>query len=411
MNELLDDLRAANPVPDPGALELPATLAARALSAPQPRPRAPRRRLLPAAGVLAVAGAVVAVLLLALGGGGAGTPDLAARAYAATAVHGVKHWRIDMASFGADGRQRAHQRQEGWARGATLHLVWTEFHHDKPHVTFDYRQVGHRTRTWMSVSDTYMTGRLPKRRRLSGEDVTFRFGDPMLAFRIAYREHRLRDLGHGRFGVVFRHVSMGDVVYEVEPETGRPLRLVLSGNPDGSREVWTFTTYESLPDTPANRDRLLLLPHPGAGPGEQDPATYFRALRDGARPPAKWQQAIDRMSSHERDEFGVDPTTARVLTRDVFLIAGRGYLCMDAVAMPSGSPKLARTIGPSLGGTCVPIKKAIQNGVTTNDVVAVPDGTTAIEYRYRWHGAWTRVPVRDGFARIPGLGYQVRLVS
>jgi hypothetical protein len=85
----------------------------------------------------------------------------------------------------------------------------------------------------------------------------------------------------------------------------------------------------------------------------------------------------------------------------VFLIAGDHYLCMDAALGGGG-----------LGGTCSPIKKAIQNGISTDFVVAVPDGTKAIEYRYRWHGAWTRVPVRDGYARTPRrLGYQVRLVG
>ncbi|WP_027005463.1 hypothetical protein [Conexibacter woesei] len=418
MNDhLLDDLRAANPVPDPDALELPATLAARALAGPEPRaPRAPRRRLLPAAGVLAAAGAAVAFLLLALGGGGAGTPDLAARAYAASAAHGVTHWRIDMAGFDANGRQRSHQRQEGWKRGATMHVVWTEFHHSRPHVSFDYRQVGRRTRAWMSVSDTYNDTTLPKRRTLTGEDVTFRFGDPMVAFRLAYQQHRLRDLGGGRFGVVFKHISLGDVVYEVEPETGRPLRLVLSGNPKGTREVWTFTTYESLPDTQANRDRLLLLPHPGAGPGDEDPATWFRALRDGARPPARWQAVIDKTAGARR--FGEDPSTARVLTKDVFLVAGRHYVCMDSVSMPSGSPKLARMLGPSLGGTCVPIKKALANGIAVglgdSTILAVRDGVRAVDAR-RWTGAWRRFPVRGGYVRLPGGpsrgSYQVRLVS
>ena len=67
---------------------------------------------------------------------------------------------------------------------------------------------------------------LPRKRRLTGEDVTFRFGDPMLAFRLAYQQHRLRDLGHGRFDVVFKHLPPGGVVYEVDPGSGRPLRLV-----------------------------------------------------------------------------------------------------------------------------------------------------------------------------------------
>jgi hypothetical protein len=411
MNDsLLDELRAANPVPDPDALGLPA----------RPEPHAPRRRLLPAAGVLAVAGAAVAVLLLALGGGGAGTPDLAARAYAATATsHGVKHWRIDMANFRADGKQRSHQRTEGWERGAALHVVRTEFHNNKPRVTFDYRQVGHRTRAWMSVSNTYSDITLPRKRRLSGEDVTFRFGDPMLAFRIAYQQHRLRDLGHGRFGVVFRNIRMGDVVYEVDPESGRPLRLVLTGNPHGTREVWTFTTYETLPDTRANRGKLLLLPHPGAGPGTQDPATYFRVLRDGARPAPGWQQAIDRMSAGSH-RFGADPSTARVLTKDVFLISGRHYLCVDAKAEVSGSPALARRLGGgySMGGTCVPIAKAIRNGIAVGQggdtLLVVRDGVRAVDAR-RWTGAWRRYPVTGGFARLPGSpahgSYQVRLVS
>jgi hypothetical protein len=410
-DRLLDDLRAANPVPDPGALELPATVAVRALA----RPQAARRRLLPAAGVLAVAGAVVVVLLLALGGGGAGTPDLAARAYAAAAGHGVTHWRTDMATFDARGRRRAHQRQEGWARGATTHVVQTEFVHGRPHVQYDMRQVGHRIRSWMSISDTYTTTTVPKR-RMTGEDVTFRLGDPMLAFRLAYQQHRLRALGDGRFDVAFRNLAPGSVVYEVDPGSGRPLRLVET-NPDGSRSVWSFTTYESLPDTKADRDRLLLLPHPGAGPGNQDPRTWFRALREGPRPSPGWQKALDRMAEYGPHRFGQDPRSARVLTPGVFLVAGRHYVCINARGHVGGSSALARRLGGgySLGGTCVPIKKAIEDGISTGDpdgvIVAVPDGTTAIEARYRWHGPWRRIPAPDGFARLPGLGYEIRLAG
>jgi hypothetical protein len=416
-DRLLDDLRAANPVPDPDALELPATLAARALATPQPRVRRrePRRRLLPAAGVLALAGAAVAVLLLALGGGGAGTPDLAARAYAATAAHGVTHWQVDLFNYTSAGKLGMHQRTEGWRRGATMHVVHSELHHGREHATADTRTVGHRVTTWMSISDTYDRMTLPRRRSSSSEDVTFRDGDPMLAFRAAYQEHRLRDLGHGRFDVVFRHMPPGSVVYEVDPDSGRPLALVMT-NPQ-SRSVWRFTTYESLPDTKANRDKLLLLPHPGAGPGDQDPKAWFRVLREGPRPPARWQRLIDRMGGFTQRRFGEDPSTARMLTKDVILIAGRHYICMDQVSTRiSGSPKLARMLaGPSIGGTCVPIKKAIESGVSVGGpdgvTVAVPDGTTAIETRYRWHGPWKRIAAPRGYARLPGLGYEVRLAG
>jgi hypothetical protein len=413
-DHLLDDLRAANPVLDPDALELPATLAVRALAGPQARaPRAPRRRLLPAAGVLAAAGAAVAILLLALGGGGAGAPDLAARAYAASAAHGVTHWRIDLFNYTSAGKLGMHQRTEGWRRGATMHVVHSELHHGSEHVTADTRTVGHRSTAWMSISDTYLRMTLPRRRSGSSEDVTFRDGDPMLAFRAAYQQHRLRDLGHGRFDVVFKHMPPGSVVYEVDPASGRPLRLVMT-NPQ-SRSVWKFSTYESLPDTKANRDKLLLLPHPGAGPGDQDPKAWFGALRDGARVPARWQRVIDRTPTRR---FGEDPSTARVLTEDVFLIAGDHYICMDSVAMPEGSPKLVRAIGLSLGGTCLPIKKAVAGGISVGQggdtVLAVPDGTTAVDAR-RWTGAWRRFPVRGGYARLPGSpghgSYQVRLVS
>lgn len=413
-DRLLDDLRAANPVPDPEALEIPATLALRALARPAPHERS--RRLLPAAGVLALAGAAVAILLLALGGGGAGTPDLAARAYAASAAHGVTHWRTDMATLDAKGRQVSHQRQEGWRRGTTMHVVQTEYVHGKGHVAFDLRQVGHTTRSWDPGTDTYTNVTVRRPRPLHGEDVTFRTGDPMVAFRLAYQQHRLRDLGRGRFDVTFRNLPPGSVVYEVDPDSGRPLRLI-DTNEDGSSSVWRFTTYESLPDTKANRDKLLLLPHPGAGPGDQDPKAWFRVLREGPRPPARWQKLIDRMGGYAPRRFGEDPSTARMLTKDVFLVAGRHYICMDQVSTRiSGSPKLARMLrGPSIGGTCVPIKKAIENGISVGGpdgvTVAVPDGTTAIETRYRWHGPWKRIAAPRGYARLPGLGYEVRLAG
>jgi hypothetical protein len=415
MNDwLLDDLRAANPVPDPDALEIPAPLAARALAGPQPR--VPRRRLLPAAGVLVAAGVAVAILLLALGGGGAGTPDLAARAYAASAAHGVTHWRIDMATLDARGHQVSHQRQEGWRRGATMHIVQTEYVHGKGHVAFDLRRVGHASRSWDPGTDTYTNMTVRKRTSMRGEDLTFRLGDPMVAFRAAYQQHRLRDLGRGRFDVTFRNLPPGSVVYEVDPSSGRPLRLV-DTNPDGSSSVWSFTTYESLPDTKANRDRLLLLPHPGAGPGDQDPKAWFRVLREGARPSAGWQRALDRITGYGPHRFGADPSTARVLTDKVFLIAGRHYICMDGQAEVSGSSALARRLGGgySMGGTCVPIKKAIERGIAIGNqdgvIWAVPDGTDAIEVRYRWHGPWRRIPAPRGYARLPGLGYEVRLAG
>jgi hypothetical protein len=401
--DLLDDLCRANPV-RAEELEVPAAVAARALG-PAPRRHA-ARRLAPVLAVALAAVAAGALLLLARGA----SPDLAARAYAATSGNGIIHWRTDMFNY-VDGRLGVHQGVEGWSRGRVTHILRLEFIHGKEHVDDDERRVGRHYRVWLSGSDDWTSGTLPAKRPAL-EMVPS--GDPMVAFRRAYRSGKLRDLGGGRFEVPFRHVAPGTVVYEVDPTTGRPRRLVirndqpaLPGRPAHRLlSVIRFSVYETLPETATNRAKLALLPHPGSGPGREPASRYFGALRTGPRPAGALAAKLRRMAgymSHPRGRFGLDPSGIRGAGDGLWLIPGRGYLCLISDAGAG-----------SLGGTCATVRKAVRDGISIGSlkqvIVLVPDGVVALQARYRWHGPWHEVPLHHGIARLPGLGYQTRLV-
>ncbi|HEY6761704.1 MAG TPA: hypothetical protein VI318_19540 [Baekduia sp.] len=404
--DLLDDLRDADPV-DREALVVPERLrpvdGVRTHAA-----RRSRRRVLSLAGTAALAAAAVAaVVALALLPGRAAPPDLAARAYAAVAGQGIVHWRVDIVGHTPAGHVCCRQRREGWKRGATLHVLQSELVHGKAHLSIDQRTVGHRSRIWMSASDDYVSVTRDRPRSLDAEGAVFGIGDPLVAFRAAYQAGRLRDLGGGRFDVAFRHMARGSVVYEVDPRTGRPLRLIVRSQ-NGSETTMSFSAYGTLADTPANRARLLMLPHPGAGPGPERAQDVFRALREGPVPaPADLKQLREFAAHMGSGRYHLDVDGARALARDVWLIPGRGYVCLvQKTTGPHG-------LGAGIGGGCTTVRQALREGYSEGGpngmIVAVPDGHTAIEARYRWHGPWQRVPAPNGLARLPKLGYQVRL--
>jgi hypothetical protein len=412
--DLLDDLRRANPV-DRDELEVPAPLVARVLGADTTRRRRTRvRRLTPAVGAIAVAAAAAVALLLARGP----SPDLAARAYAATTGAGIVHWRIDLSGY-ADGRLGSRQRSEGWSLGTVTHILRSDIVHGQAHVTVDERDTARRYRVWMSGADDWSSGtRLAASRRVI-EPIPS--GDPLAAFHRAYRAGRLRNLGGGRFEVPFPHLPAGTVVYQVDQRTGRPRRLVVSndlpaahGRPaTRSLTVVRFSVYETLPATTANRAKLALLAHPGAGPGKEPASRYFAVLRTGSPPTgasaAQLRGLVDNMAGG-RFRLSFDGT--RALADGVWLIPGQGYVCIAtaSTAIPASASGVLRGIGAG----CVTIRKArrqgVANGLPSGVLIAVPDGVSAIQARLHWHGPWQRYAVTNGLVRLPGLGYQSRLV-
>jgi hypothetical protein len=213
---------------------------------------------------------------------------------------------------------------------------------------------------------------------------------------------------------MFKHIPAGGVVYEVDPSTGAPRRLITT-SPNGGKTIMSFTVYETLPDTRANRAKLALLPHPGAGPGTERPADHFRALREGAPLAGPYADQVRRMAKSlgASKRYGIDVAGIRELVPGVWLMPGKGYICMASASKPFGSPSITRKLGISVGGTCVTVRKALRQGISTGSprsvIIAVPDGYSAVEARYRWHGPWKRIAAPGGVARLPGLGYEVRL--
>jgi hypothetical protein len=410
--DLLDDLRDADPV-DRARLEVPAPLAARALGAGGGRQRSsPWRRAVPA-GVLV--GAVVAgalVLVLARGEGpGLG---LAARAYAATSPKGIVHYRIERNGY-ANGRLSVQQDREEWVYRDVRHmLAWDRIPPGStPRLTVDARTVGRRSTTWMASSDDFVRLTRSRGTRTTPSPLPEN-GNPMLAFRRAYAAGRLTDLGGGRFQVTLpKGFSNASLIYEVDPQTALPRKAIvrmvippLKGvrdKPVSSLSVYRFTIYEHLAPTAANKVRLRLLPHPGAGPGTEPASRYFAVLRRGSAPTgadAPDAKQLDLMVK-SMARYHLDVRRLRTLRPGIWVVPGRGYVC------------LFRSDAAGLGGGCVTIKKAAMAGVSTGNlaetVVAVPDGVTALEVRRRG-GRWERHAVVRGLVRMDGLRFGWRFV-
>jgi len=230
-------------------------------SSRQPARRRGRRRAVVVAAPAAFACLVVAVLALS----GGRPSDLAAKAYAATSGPGVTHWLIEVDS----GIGPAAEQVEGWASSAVTHVLRFDRAGGRRRLIIDSRLAGGRARAWSLRGNRYVEGASLVRTTPS---LTLT-ADPFEAFRRAYRERRLRQVGPGRYRLLLdaedpRGVT---VTYELDRGTARPHRLVIasSAQPPPGRErgprttVITFLTYEKLP---ASRAKLDLLPHPGAAP-------------------------------------------------------------------------------------------------------------------------------------------------
>jgi hypothetical protein len=154
-----------------------------------------------------------------------------------------------------------------------------------------------------------------------------------------------------------------------------------------------------------------------AGPGTEDPARYFAALRTGAIPSGPEAGQV-RGLARNMPRYHINPDGIRPIADGVWLLPGRGYICLAVATPPLGS---SGRLG-GVGGGCVTVRKALRSGVSTGTVtvngnrrdmqvtVAVPDGVRAIQARRYWHGPWRSFPVADGLVRLPGLSWQIRLV-
>ncbi len=275
MTDLLDRLRDADPV-DRDALEVPPRLRARVLAGPDPVARGRRGRLaLAAAGVAA---ALAVVLLLNAGAGGSGNGlELAARAYAATSGSGIVHWRTEVQTR-TDGRPGRPKRIEGWARGRVQHIINSDVRGGRAVLTSEQRIDGTRMRSFVRTANRLFDSLAPSVDVMTAIGL-IPPGDPLKAFREAYRLGRLKPSGPNRYTVQRTEPSASvqrqTVTYELDPETAEPVRLVYVTDQlargTGRRLHRTVVTmriavYEHLADSAANRALLRMLPHPGARP-------------------------------------------------------------------------------------------------------------------------------------------------
>lgn len=260
MSDVLDQLRAADPVPDPprDGAEADALLAS-ILARPRKPPR--RRRTLPRAAV-AVAGlaCALAILLVALGGGG---DSLADRAYAATApgrsvVHElvVTDWREPGST-----RRLGTERLEAWyhpADGRARRLY--DEHGDRVDIVVPAHGVlrlrgSDAGPLWTENPD-------PGFRRKNATDF-------LHEFRQAYKTGTLERTGHetfaGRDTVAYRVKAPDGVTEErwyVDPKTAVPLgstRLFAAVGEPAQLVTRRLMAYERLPSTPQNL-KLLRAP-------------------------------------------------------------------------------------------------------------------------------------------------------
>jgi hypothetical protein len=405
MTDVLDELRDADPV-DRSSLEVPPALGARVAAARDPRGRRARRPAILLC--LALAGAAATAVVSGQGNGGARL-SLADKAYAATTGPGVRHWRLSIRTFINGERRGIVQRQEAWARGGTLHVLLFDGHR----LTSDIHRTPATTRSWGAGMNDYIETPTPKRHPRG----PLQLGDPFADFRRAHEAGRLVRVNATTYRMrPDKHAFApgATLTYELDPRTALPARAVLAytrgAGPspsafDGARYrvVFTYDAYERLPDTAANRAKLKLLPHPGAGPSATDARTVFSILRDGAPLSAKQHEAVANFAKHAL--FGkprFDVSSARRGPHDIVLVAGEGYVGM----MRNG------------GGTLATVDTAVKRGMAISGsavnknnsmYVVVPDDVKAIRARLPHH-PWRAFTVRQNVAVLPNGGYHFRLL-
>ena len=381
-----------------------------------PRPR----RSLALAAVLAAA-LVVAVALVP-GRGGRVSSDLAARAYAAATRPGVVHWRIEIEGY-VNGRFATHQRVEGWQQGDVTHTLHSDVVRGKAHLSAEERVADGHGRAWLAVSDDYVD--IP---RVHGSDAMSPIpsGDPLAAFRSAYRAGRLHPLGGGRFDLRLPHLPARSMIYEVDPGTGRPRRLTIVSPPRtagnrtiDSKTVVRFTRYEALEPTAASRAKLALLPHPDAGPGGTPARDLFVALREGTAPTGVAGRQLRALASH-LSRFHVDVDGIRPVAEGIWLAPGRGYVCLFTGG-GAARPGRVASISQGASGTCSTTTAVARRGISVgipepmrpgvagmpvlHPLLVVPDDVRAVRVK----SGKTFAP-RRGLVRLPPRSFNPRLL-
>jgi len=263
-DDLLDQIREINPLPDD--LEAPALASLPALRELEARPRARRRTrstrttlLKRGAIALPVAGIVLGLALL--GQGGAGQFDVAAAVYEATTAGNGIHYMLLEAD--AEGGSR-HIRYQRWSTTDPLRerSVQTE----GSRTVVELVDAGRYDFAWATAhaNKVYRTDR--------AERVST--WDPVRAIQRAYRAGQLRVLGKIELGARAAYRTQilpiagasGTVI--VDAHTFMPIEMIYRGHdaPASAPPILVIhvRSYKQLPVTKANLALLGVAHHPGA---------------------------------------------------------------------------------------------------------------------------------------------------
>jgi hypothetical protein len=289
---------------------------------------------------------------------------------------------------------------EGWARRGVTHLLRYEVRRGKARLVDETRTAEGRWKTYLASSDDYLSGTEPR----GNSANPLASGDPFATFRRAFRTGKLSKVGPQRYAVDLPGNDDNGIsaIYDLDPETALPKSFTVSsstvshGKRYDNRTLMRFTTYEQLPFSQANRVKLRLLPHPGAGPKDDPAADHFAVLRGDRRPGPGALRSIKMLASHMQ-HFALDADGARAISPGHYLVPGHGYIC------------LATSNANGFGAGCATVAKAVRNGIGTGTptaglTVGVPDGVKALRARMRG-GTFETVPVNNNGAALPFSAY------
>jgi hypothetical protein len=266
MNDVMDRLRAANPVLEDPAAPPVEPLLARLETAPPPRRR---RRMRPLMLAIAATVALIAVVL----GGELRSPgvDVVAEAREALSggTEGIIHMRVLEENFNADGSlvPRSGTRPEIWVARDPLRLHVRQLSRSGSVVESSYADGV--TKAVDTGTGKVLTTRLDAEARKEFEDIDSRADirqpglDPVPAIRTLLAQGQLKHAGSTTVdGRKVERLVGADVEYLVDADTYAPVRLATTPTKNGRPVNYyriTFDLYEVLPLTPAN-EALLQIP-------------------------------------------------------------------------------------------------------------------------------------------------------
>ena len=265
MNDVMDRLRAANPVLDDPAPPPVEPLLARLDPGPPPR----RRRNRPLVLALAATVALAAVVL----GSELRSPDVDVVAEAREALggtEGIIHMRVLEESFNADGSlvSLSGTRPEVWVARDPLRLHVRQRSARSGNV-FETAYADGVTKAVDTTTGKVETNRMDAeaQREFEAVDRNASLGqpglDPVPAIRRLLAQGKLKHDGSTTFnGREVERLVGTDVEYLVDARTYAPVRLATSATKNGrpvNHYRITFELYEVLPLTPAN-EALLRIP-------------------------------------------------------------------------------------------------------------------------------------------------------